>query len=189
VLEAAESRRDAATLAAFAMGAAGVDEALNHTDTLSELHVPCFATDAYGRYALGEDWPDMRRRIERAQRLAHAKGVKVTVGLGTSLGCPIDPSHRLSDTIARFRDLVSLGVDCIMFGDTAGRRRGRPFASSRHGERRPPAGDRPRALPRHARARAAEHVDRDRVWRRRRRLFAPRPRRRATSVLHRAGPP
>lgn len=121
VLEAAERRRDDATLAVFAMGTAGIEEALNHIGTFHEMHVPCFATDAYSRYALGEDWADARRRIETAQKAAHAKGVKLTVGLGTSLGCPIDPDHRLDDTLTRFRELVALGVDCVMLGDTAGK--------------------------------------------------------------------
>lgn len=120
-LEAATQHRDRATLAVFGMGMAGIDEALAHTGTFHELHVPCFATDAYGQYALGETWSDALQRVEYAQRSASAKGVTLTVGLGTSLGCPIDPNHRLADTLSRFSDLVALGVDCIMLGDTAGK--------------------------------------------------------------------
>lgn len=120
LLDAAQARRKEATLAVFGMGDAGIDEALEQASLFDQLHIPCFASDAYGEYAFGEDWIRSLRRIERARRETADAGVTLTVGLGTVFGCPLDPDHTLDRSLARFGELVDLGLDCIMIGDTAG---------------------------------------------------------------------
>lgn len=110
-----------ATIAAFAMGEAGIDEALIHADKFHELHVPSFACDAYAIYATGErEWRIQLDRLARARARCEDAGVRLTVGLGTSFGCPLTPDYSPEEVASRFRDIVALDVPTVMLGDTAG---------------------------------------------------------------------
>jgi hydroxymethylglutaryl-CoA lyase len=120
ILEAVAPYRDRATVATFGMGQAGIEQALEHADLFDELHIPSFASDAYGLFALGENWEATLRRVQGAFEGCKAAGVRLTVGLGTSFGCPIDWTHNPTITAGRARDLASIGVDTVMLGDTAG---------------------------------------------------------------------
>lgn len=121
LLEKLRSYSDGATIAVFAMGKAGIDEALKVSHLFHELHVPCFVSDRYSQYAFGtSDWESCLRIVEQAHNLCRRASVKLTVGLGTSFGCPIARDHNLDKMLARFRQLTDLGVHSIMLGDTAG---------------------------------------------------------------------
>jgi hydroxymethylglutaryl-CoA lyase len=114
-------RKDGVTMAAFAMGEIGVDEAVKFLLLFDELHIPCFVSNAYAAYAFGEwSWDRSLQLIERTLRSCEGTGVEVTVGLGTSFGCPLNNEHKISWTVAKVEDLVRLGVKTIMLGDTAG---------------------------------------------------------------------
>lgn len=120
ILQAVAPYRDQATIAAFAVGEAGINEALRYADSFDELHIPSFASNAYGNFALGEDWAAALRRIQSAFQRCALAGIRLTVGLGTSFGCPIDQSHQPSITASRVHDIVAVGVSTVMLGDTAG---------------------------------------------------------------------
>jgi hydroxymethylglutaryl-CoA lyase len=114
-------REQGSVVAAFAMGALGVDEALKFSHLFDELHIPCFVSNAYATYAFGVwSWDDSLRLVERTLESCEASGVEVTVGLGTSFGCPLSHEHKINWTVERVKDLVRLGVRTIMLGDTAG---------------------------------------------------------------------
>ena len=116
-----EQRRQGGRIAAFAMGSEGVEEASRHRDLFDELHIPCFVSDSYAQYAFGDwNWNCSLRFIEHTLKIFYGSGVEVTVGLGTSFGCPISRAHCVAETASRLGDLVALGVDTVMLGDTAG---------------------------------------------------------------------
>lgn len=120
LLHEIQSQRREIDIAVFAVGDAGIDEALTWAELYDQLHVPCFASDAYGQYVLGEKWDSALKRLNRAREESREAGVSLTVGFGTAFGCPFDRDHHANTTVSRFRDIVSLGVDCVMVGDTAG---------------------------------------------------------------------
>jgi hydroxymethylglutaryl-CoA lyase len=116
-----EQRRCGGRIAAFAMGPDGVEEATRHHELFDEIHVPCFVSDSYAQYAFGNwNWNCSLHFIESTLELFHGTSVEVTVGLGTSFGCPIRRTHSILGTIERLGDLVTLGVNSVMLGDTAG---------------------------------------------------------------------
>ena len=114
-------RKDGALLAAFAMGEAGVAQATEFTSLFDELHIPCFVSDQYSAYAFGDwSWNRSLQLAEKTLQSCEGAGIEVTVGLGTSFGCPLRPGHEISWTVEKVRDLHKLGIQTIMLGDTAG---------------------------------------------------------------------
>ena len=120
IFDAVAPYRHQATIASFAVDQAGINEALHYASSFDELHIPSFASNAYGAFALQEDWATSLQRIQGAFHACELAGVRLTVGLGTSFGCPIDRSHQPTVTASRVRDIVSIGVRTVMLGDTAG---------------------------------------------------------------------
>lgn len=120
LLEGVQPLRDRATIAVFAMGEPGVVEALEHRDLYDEIHTPCFVSEAYSRYAFGEDWEGGLERVRRSVGRAAEAGAPVTLGVGTAFGCPIARRPIMPLTLRRLPELALAGVDTVMLGDTAG---------------------------------------------------------------------
>jgi hydroxymethylglutaryl-CoA lyase len=112
--------RGSATVAAFALDLAGAGEALAYAQYFDELHTPVFVSPAYASYIHDEIWEQSLRRIATTLQLCEERGVRLTVGIGTSFGCPLDATSRGQDTAHRAADIARLGVRAIMLGDTAG---------------------------------------------------------------------
>ena len=114
-------RAHGAVIAAFAMGEPGIDEALKFAHLFDELHIPCFVSDEYATYAFGDwCWDKSLKVIEKTAPLCRKSGIKLTVGLGTSFGCPLRMGHKPEWTLEKVRDLTQAGITTIMIGDTAG---------------------------------------------------------------------
>jgi hydroxymethylglutaryl-CoA lyase len=114
-------RKRGAVMAAFAMGEAGINEAIRFGEMFDELHIPCFVSDSYAAYAFGDwCWDKSLRLIERTASLCREANVKLTIGLGTSFGCPLRKGHKTEWTLEKVRDLTRVGVNTVMLGDTAG---------------------------------------------------------------------
>jgi hydroxymethylglutaryl-CoA lyase len=121
LLERIQFFRQNACIAVFAMGTPGIEEALKYSRYYDQLHVPCFVSEEYARYAFGEgNWDRSLVSIKSTMQDCRKSNVELTVGLGTSFGCPISQSYHLDDTIDKISDLLSVGIECIMLGDTAG---------------------------------------------------------------------
>jgi hydroxymethylglutaryl-CoA lyase len=113
--------RPSSQLSVFAMGEAGVDAALEYSQLFDQLHTACFVSPEYTKYALGfQDWDRSLRLIESFRQSCVQASVELTIGLGTSFGCPIRQRHNIHDTLSKVSDLKCLGIETIMLGDTAG---------------------------------------------------------------------
>ena len=114
-------RAKGATMAAFAMGEAGIEEALKFASMFDELHIPCFVSDSYAAYAFGDwNWKKSSLLIERTMGMCREVKAKLTIGLGTSFGCPLRKEHKIEWTLDKVKELTSIGIDTVMIGDTAG---------------------------------------------------------------------
>lgn len=120
-LQSLEPLRDKATIAAFAMGDEGINEAMEYTQFFQQLHVPCFVSENYSLYAFASsDWYRSLKRIESAFEKCVKSRIELTVGIGTVFGCPLSNDHSIEKTIKKLNEIIELGVDCLMLGDTAG---------------------------------------------------------------------
>lgn len=90
------------------------------TTTLTEAHYAFAVSEEFNRRNAGASTEDSVVAGERVVERAGADGVRVTVTLGTSFGCPfegaIDPG-RVLELAAR---LVAGGADEVVFADTVG---------------------------------------------------------------------
>ncbi len=120
-LQSLEPIRSKAIIAAFAMGDEGIKEAMKYTQFFHQLHVPCFVSDNYSLYAFGtRNWSHSLKRIESAFEKCAKCGTELTVGIGTVFGCPLSNDHSVERTVRRLNEIIALGIDCLMLGDTAG---------------------------------------------------------------------
>lgn len=105
----------------FAFGEEGVREALRHADAFDHLHVPCFMTDEYARYAWGAwDWQRSLELLSASQRQCERAGTRLTVGVGTVFGCPFAGEPRRGQVTSKIAAIADIGVTEIMIGDTIG---------------------------------------------------------------------
>ena len=115
---AAIDRRDGVTYAGLVLNERGYDRFA--TTTLTEAHFAFAVSDEFNRRNSGASTEDSVVAGERVVERAKADGIRVTVTLGTSFGCPfegaIDPG-RVLELAARF---AAGGVDELVFADTVG---------------------------------------------------------------------
>jgi hydroxymethylglutaryl-CoA lyase/(R)-citramalyl-CoA lyase len=87
---------------------------------LDEVHFAFAASEEFNQRNQGTTVEDSRQSAERIVARAHEDGIRATVTIGTSFGCPfegaIDPV-RVLEIAAR---LVQAGADEIVFADTVG---------------------------------------------------------------------
>lgn len=115
---AAIERRDGVVYAGLALNDRGY-ERLRATG-LDEVHFAFAVSEEFNRRNSGAEVEDSVQSGIRMVEAAHRDGLRATVTLGTSFGCPfegaIDPG-RVLELAARF---VAAGADEIVFADTVG---------------------------------------------------------------------
>jgi hydroxymethylglutaryl-CoA lyase/(R)-citramalyl-CoA lyase len=112
------ARRDGVVYAGLALNERGYDRLL--ATGLDEVHFAFAVSEEFNRRNAGAPTEDSVTAGERIVARAHEDGIRATVTLGTSFGCPfegrIDPG-RVLELAARF---VDGGADEIVFADTVG---------------------------------------------------------------------
>ena len=115
---AAVERREGVVYAGLALNERGY-ERLRETG-LDEVHFAFAVSEEFNRRNAGASVEDSVVAGERIVERAHEDGIRATVTLGTSFGCPfegrIDPA-RVLELASRF---VDGGADEIVFADTVG---------------------------------------------------------------------
>ncbi|MBM3678048.1 MAG: hydroxymethylglutaryl-CoA lyase [Actinobacteria bacterium] len=111
-------RREGTVYAGLALNDKGY-ERLRATG-LDEAHFAFAVSEEFNRRNSGADVESSVQSCLRMIETAHADGLRATITLGTSFGCPfegaIDPG-RVLELAARF---VDAGVDEVVFADTVG---------------------------------------------------------------------
>ena len=111
-------RRDGVVYAGLALNDRGYDR-LRDT-SLDEVHFAFAVSEEFNQRNAGTGTEDSVQSGERIVARAREDGIRVTVTLGTSFGCPfagaVDPG-RVLELAARF---TSAGADEIVFADTVG---------------------------------------------------------------------
>ena len=115
---AAIDRREGVVYAGLALNERGYDR-LRETG-LDEVHFAFAATETFNRRnqnAAPEESVEVAKRIVRR---AHEDGIRATVTIGVSFGCPFEGAVDPRDVL-RFAELVaSAGADEVVFADTVG---------------------------------------------------------------------
>jgi isopropylmalate/homocitrate/citramalate synthase len=115
---AAIERREGVVYAGLALNERGYDR-LAGTD-LDEVHVAFAATETFNRRNQNASPEESLEVANRIVERAHADGIRATVTIGVSFGCPfegaVDPGHVLG-LAAR---LAEAGADEIVLADTVG---------------------------------------------------------------------
>jgi hydroxymethylglutaryl-CoA lyase/(R)-citramalyl-CoA lyase len=87
---------------------------------LDEVHYAFASTETFNQRNQNASVEDSLRAAERIVERAHADGIRATVTIGASFGCPfegaVDPGH----VLALASRLVQAGADEIVFADTVG---------------------------------------------------------------------
>jgi hydroxymethylglutaryl-CoA lyase/(R)-citramalyl-CoA lyase len=87
---------------------------------LDEVHYAFASTETFNQRNQNASVDDSLRAAERIVERAHADGIRATVTIGASFGCPfegaVDPGH----VLALASRLVEAGADEIVFADTVG---------------------------------------------------------------------
>jgi hydroxymethylglutaryl-CoA lyase len=105
----------------FGFGEQGIHEALEHAHEFDNLHIPCFISDSYARYAWGAwDWQRSHVLLQRTLSECERAGTGLTVGVGTVFGCPFEGTPKPADVIGKIGSILELGVTELMIGDTIG---------------------------------------------------------------------
>jgi isopropylmalate/homocitrate/citramalate synthase len=115
---AAINRRDGVVYAGLALNERGYDR-FRETD-LDEVHFAFAATESFNRRnqnASPEESVEVARRIVAR---AHGDGIRATVTVGVSFGCPFDGAVDPARVLGFAEDLVDAGADEIVFADTVG---------------------------------------------------------------------
>jgi isopropylmalate/homocitrate/citramalate synthase len=112
------SRRPGVVYAGLVLNERGYDRFA--TTGLDEVHFALAVSEEFNQRNAGSSVEDTTAAIAALIARAHEDGVRATVTLGTSFGCPfegaIDPG-RVLDLAGRF---VAAGADEVVFADTVG---------------------------------------------------------------------
>jgi isopropylmalate/homocitrate/citramalate synthase len=111
-------RQDGVVYAALALNSRGVQRALGAG--VDEIHLAYPLTDTFAQRNQGMTLAEAAGAAEAMIGEAHAAGLRATITLGASFGCPfegkVDPGI-VSDNAAR---MVAAGVDEVVLADTIG---------------------------------------------------------------------
>ena len=111
-------RRDGVVYAGLALNERGYDR-LRETG-LGEVHFAFAVTEGFNRRnqnAAPEESVEVAKRIVAR---AHEDGIRATVTLGVSFGCPFDGSVDPSRPLGFAAELAEAGADEVVFADTVG---------------------------------------------------------------------
>jgi isopropylmalate/homocitrate/citramalate synthase len=111
-------RQDGVVYAALALNSRGLQRALDAG--VDEIHLAYPLTDTFAQRNQGMTLAEAAEAAEAMIGEAHAAGLRATITLGASFGCPfegkVDPGI-VSDNAAR---MVAAGVDEVVLADTIG---------------------------------------------------------------------
>jgi hydroxymethylglutaryl-CoA lyase/(R)-citramalyl-CoA lyase len=115
---AAIEREQGVVYAGLALNEKGYDRLA--ATGLDEVHYAFASTETFNQRNQNASVEDSLRAAERIVERAHADGIRATVTIGASFGCPfegaVDPGH----VLALASRLVEAGTDEIVFADTVG---------------------------------------------------------------------
>jgi isopropylmalate/homocitrate/citramalate synthase len=115
---AAIEREPDVVYAGLALNEKGYDRLV--ASGLDEVHYAFAATETFNQRNSNASVEESVQAAEQIIRRAHADGIRATVTIGASFGCPfegaVDPGHVLELA----RRLVAAGADEIVFADTIG---------------------------------------------------------------------
>ncbi len=111
-------RRDGVVYAGLVLNERGY-ERLAATD-LDEVHFAFASTETFNRRNQNASPEDSLDAAKAIVERAHADGVRATVTIGTSFGCPFEGAVDPARVLGFAEDLAAAGADEIVFADTVG---------------------------------------------------------------------
>jgi isopropylmalate/homocitrate/citramalate synthase len=87
---------------------------------LDEVHYAFAATDSFNRRNANASAEESAQAAERIISRAHADGLRATVTIGVSFGCPFEGAVDPERVLELARRLAAAGTDEIVFADTVG---------------------------------------------------------------------
>jgi isopropylmalate/homocitrate/citramalate synthase len=111
-------RRDRVVYAGLVLNERGY-ERLAATD-LDEVHFAFASTETFNRRNQNASPEDSLDAAKAIVERAHGDGIRATVTIGTSFGCPFEGAVDPARVLGFAEDLAAAGVDEIVFADTVG---------------------------------------------------------------------
>jgi isopropylmalate/homocitrate/citramalate synthase len=115
---AAVERRDGVVYAGLVLNERGYDR-LAATD-LDEVHVAFASTETFNRRNQNASPEESVETAGAIVRRAHSDGLRATVTIGTSFGCPFEGAVDPARVLGFAEQLAAIGADEIVFADTVG---------------------------------------------------------------------
>jgi isopropylmalate/homocitrate/citramalate synthase len=91
-----------------------------HASGLDELHFAFASTETFNRRNQNASVAESVETARRVVARAHDDGIRATVTIGTSFGCPFEGAVDPSRVLALAEELAVAGADEIVFADTIG---------------------------------------------------------------------
>jgi isopropylmalate/homocitrate/citramalate synthase len=111
-------RRDGVVYAGLVLNERGY-ERLTATD-LDEVHFAFASTETFNRRNQNASPEDSLDAAKAIVERAHADGIRATVTIGTSFGCPFEGAVDPARVLGFAEDLAAAGAEEIVFADTVG---------------------------------------------------------------------
>jgi isopropylmalate/homocitrate/citramalate synthase len=115
---AAIDRREGVVYAGLVLNEKGYDRA--EATGLDEVHFTFASTETFNRRNSNASVADSLAAAGRILERAHADGVRATVTIGASFGCPFEGRVDPGRVLEQARQLVDAGADEIVLADTIG---------------------------------------------------------------------
>jgi hydroxymethylglutaryl-CoA lyase/(R)-citramalyl-CoA lyase len=109
---------DTTTFAALVLNTRGLERAL--AAGAAEVHIAYPVTDTFGKRNQNMTAEEGAAEAERMIAAAHGGGVRATVTLAASFGCPYEGAVDPGAVVEHARRMASAGADEIMLADTIG---------------------------------------------------------------------
>lgn len=111
-------RRDGVVYAGLALNERGYDRL--HDAGLDEVHVAFAATEGFNRRNQNAAPEESLEAAKTIVRRAHEDGIRATVTIGVSFGCPFDGAVPPERVLGFAEQLAAAGSDEVVFADTVG---------------------------------------------------------------------
>jgi isopropylmalate/homocitrate/citramalate synthase len=115
---AAIDRREGVVYAGLVLNEKGYDRA--EATGLDEVHFTFASTETFNRRNSNASVSDSLAAAARILERAHAAGIRATVTIGASFGCPFEGRVDPGRVLEQARQLAAAGADEIVFADTIG---------------------------------------------------------------------
>ncbi len=115
---AAIDRREGVVYAGLVLNERGYDRLAG--TGLDEVHVAFAATETFNRKNQNASPAESLEVAKRIVERAHADGIRATVTIGVSFGCPFEGAVDPGDVLRFAESLAGAGADEIVLADTVG---------------------------------------------------------------------